>query len=160
MQLSSVSVSIPSFCRAIMRQKALWSLCAKTTLKLQRYSTIRKDLHPTHWAAAWLDWLIALLISLVSLILEESNKCSCLWVFWRAVQGQAGPNCLQREEKASSFCGEQFGHLQWGVHRWPSAGTESRHSLFLFQAQCVHDKWLQSLLIPNRIITITFFPCG
>ena len=68
----------------------------KTTLKLQRYSTMQRDLHPTLWAPAWLDWLIALLISLVALILEESNKCPCLRVLRRAVRGKTRSNCLQR----------------------------------------------------------------
>lgn len=65
-----------------------------------------------------------------------------LGILESCTMGPTGPNCLQREDEASSFSEEQFGHLQWRVYRWPSAGTESRYSWFIFQAQCVHDKWL------------------
>lgn len=50
-----------------------------------------------NWTAACSGCLTTALISLVPLILEKSNKCSCLQVFWEAIKGEKGVPAFQRE---------------------------------------------------------------
>ena len=110
---SPVSVSASrAFAGIWWYKKALLCLSKKAPSSSRGGAQLRE---PTDWTAAWLDWLPADLISVVSLILETGDKCSCLRVFWRAEQGERGPHCSQKVKWISLILWRELTNIKYNI---------------------------------------------